>query len=732
MRPTVEQLEARRMLAAAVSVGDTAVIEGSGGSQVLLLPVTLSEPSPTPVTIQYETVDGEAVGGDSLSGGVDYVALSNQTLRFEAGESGEKNIPIQVNPDTDLEGDESFQVKFISVVGDVTIINAAATGTIENDDANNDFVEMFKGVSVDDIVNGIGNTLTTITDGVSAAVAEASDLPVIGSQIETAIQPLLDQFSEAQQDLEVQIREIFAPPGDNVMEEFQGALFDVLGPSGLQVLKDSPDGGNDITADDIRLTFGVDKDDLGNPIPDTEWLQFDLHVGQRQIIDLPFELNLDPEFAPILDQIGLSVGANDGVRFDFRWDLRLGIGVSEEYGRQLGDYFYLNAGALDVTGSGVEEFRASIEITSAPPKDTNGNDTLATDPGIQADATFGLLATHVEDGIPFAVDVTAPNGIQEVFGNFDGDFVLVIQDDVEQETFEFPISYRSSGDETYGEFLVNLNVAVSEKLAEPGSPYEGRLPAVSVSTDFGRINGFTNPDAPTTPSMTFHARYPEISSMSIIDGGEYGFKEDPNHGLPSGNPYVGGQSDDGRSTALGFGFDQESVGDNFAQTLAATDLAPAGGLLMQDTKFFLIFNDGTADEQRVLINIGEEINRNSESLNDFAIVTEADGTQRLSEKSLEGLVREAVNTAVTQQAPAGVSLRPVDVQVVDGKFAFKTSGDDNDPAATMKVQYSPSDTSSLSVVFTVDFTDPDYVPIRKDVNNQLTLNRVTKQDLDNK
>ena len=60
------------------------------------VPVTLSNPSATPITVHYATVD---TGGTGIAtAGVDYVATSG-TLTFAPGETS-KSVPITVIGDT--------------------------------------------------------------------------------------------------------------------------------------------------------------------------------------------------------------------------------------------------------------------------------------------------------------------------------------------------------------------------------------------------------------------------------------------------------------------------------------------------------------------------------------------------------------------------------------------------------------------------------------------------------
>ena len=91
------------------------------------------------------------------------------------------------------------------------------------------------------------------------------------------------------------------------------------------------------------------------PLLLSDWVQWNMHVGQSYFVDLPFELGLD--FAALgeeFSQFGFNIDASNGMRFELSWDLRLGFGIS------VVDGFFLDAGATDEVGDDVEELRLII------------------------------------------------------------------------------------------------------------------------------------------------------------------------------------------------------------------------------------------------------------------------------------------------------------------------------------------------------------------------------------
>ena len=76
--------------------GVAAVDEGDAGSVVVNMPITLSNPSATPVTVDWATLGTGASG--IATPGVDYVSASG-TVTFAPGETS-KTVPITVLGDT--------------------------------------------------------------------------------------------------------------------------------------------------------------------------------------------------------------------------------------------------------------------------------------------------------------------------------------------------------------------------------------------------------------------------------------------------------------------------------------------------------------------------------------------------------------------------------------------------------------------------------------------------------
>jgi hypothetical protein len=109
-----------------VSIGDARVKEGNRGWTTVSVPLTLSQPSATPVTVRYRVTLGTASLGDvRLPAGI-------QTITFPAGTT-QQTIRLSVRGDRVRERDETVLVTITGAIG-ASITRSVATVTIVNDD----------------------------------------------------------------------------------------------------------------------------------------------------------------------------------------------------------------------------------------------------------------------------------------------------------------------------------------------------------------------------------------------------------------------------------------------------------------------------------------------------------------------------------------------------------------------------------------------------------------------
>jgi uncharacterized protein len=129
----------------AVSIADSAIVEGDNGVTYLSFTVSLAAPAAGTITVDFATADGSATAGQ------DYLPVSGQ-VSFAAGETS-KTILIPVIGDDLSEANETLTVTLSNAVG-AAIGDGAATGTITNDDgpqyfslASGDFEERWTDTS---------------------------------------------------------------------------------------------------------------------------------------------------------------------------------------------------------------------------------------------------------------------------------------------------------------------------------------------------------------------------------------------------------------------------------------------------------------------------------------------------------------------------------------------------------------------------------------------------------
>jgi Calx-beta domain len=100
--------------------------EGNAGQTAFRFTVSLDQAQSEPVTVDFATADGTATAPS------DYTATSG-TLTFATGETT-KTVTVQVNGDTSVEPDETFNLNLANATGNATIADAQGVGTIVNDD----------------------------------------------------------------------------------------------------------------------------------------------------------------------------------------------------------------------------------------------------------------------------------------------------------------------------------------------------------------------------------------------------------------------------------------------------------------------------------------------------------------------------------------------------------------------------------------------------------------------
>ena len=142
-----------------ITVQSTSIVEGDGEEKVAQFEVTLSEDSGTPVTVDYETLDGTAKAAE------DYQETVG-SLTFAPGET-RRFIEVSIISELVNEADELFTLRLEDPTNG-TLDNSEAQGTIINDDAGNK------------APSALGLTPTTVNENIpdNSAIAQFSTVDI--------------------------------------------------------------------------------------------------------------------------------------------------------------------------------------------------------------------------------------------------------------------------------------------------------------------------------------------------------------------------------------------------------------------------------------------------------------------------------------------------------------------------------------------------------------------------
>lgn len=109
------------------AIGDATVVEGTGATTTLQLPVTLDRTTGVPITVTVSTADGSAVAPG------DYGALVNQPVVVPAGSTA-ATASVTVVGDVLDEHDEQLTVSVASTSFGIPVTDGTAVGTVLDDD----------------------------------------------------------------------------------------------------------------------------------------------------------------------------------------------------------------------------------------------------------------------------------------------------------------------------------------------------------------------------------------------------------------------------------------------------------------------------------------------------------------------------------------------------------------------------------------------------------------------
>lgn len=605
--------------------------------------------------------------------------------------------------------------------------------------------------NMDGFLEGIDSSFGGLATRIEDAFSELN-IPVVGDQLINGLEPILDGIRSFATDVRNTIADVLEwseslIDGPTAAELIQSALYLMLAndnPStfgslsldvqnalqpfkgrlqsiSLGLLNDGPDSGTDIDQNDVVVTIGQDQ-------RGKRWLEYNFHIGQHAVSDTGgFDFGLAnllnfgdglseserAELSTFLNNLGFQIESTNGLRFDMRWDIRMGLGISEVPGQAV----FLNSGATlsgALDSPPVQELRASVDVFVAPTDSalrfSELSEDVVTTPNLRGELNLGLTQAIVTDGTPASVTITAPSGLP-VTGPYANDFDITYTDSVGDHTIQIRDFDFGA---TPADFVVALNAALLEASTrtqgQPGAPDPAFFP-ISATLDFGRINRTINADAGTGPSLVFIARLPEINNLRI-DFASAG-------GDASAWGFIDGQFEDRRSKSLGFANAgaSQSVGED--QRLLAELAAPANGKLIDDIDFVLWLGGSESDmdsAQKVRITIRELLNRDMASLEELGA-------------KLESVIRTNVASFSDYNSES------ISVSVVDAKLQLSVDGALANAPERLTVTSRQVDQTKLQMIAAIDIVDPDFasdenlINLRNNPNDQRYFDRVTLSDL---
>ncbi len=586
----------------------------------------------------------------------------------------------------------------------------------------NEFAQFLYNTPATTIISGIDAALDNVQADLNSVLATAN-VPVIGAQLKQAIQPLTDSIAQTRSQVQDQISSLYAnklnlPANANFIDLFQNTLFTIFGPSGLNVLlkgqESLPYTVTSTSPSDVAITYGSElESDNVTPVPNTDWLEFDVHLGGLYRIDLPFQVGEELNSIPGLN-LGLQLDGTNGVRLQFTWDLRLGMGIDQRFPNTNGGGvgFYLNAGTKDGFGNSVPAFQATADVYSAPPKDAFGNDLYSdATQGLSGTISLGPLQATVSDGTPWVPTVTAPIGLP-LSGDYSGKFTLTLSNADGSSTKSYPIVYNSpNGNETLANFVLNLQNLLNTTL---NADYPGDTDPVFVSTTSSRINGILYPGLPQQPSLVLTANVtPGIGGITVTGGGQYGFVDNANN--------TGSQVDENNMSDLDFSSGVSTAEPDGTQVLTSGPVTDKGQnspvqpyesaapFLLTDAQMFIDLGTmtgpggATIAGKRLQVLLREQPNRNLAGLSETELGT--DGNP-IGNNSLQYVLQQLVSTQLTNN---GYDPNLITVSIDGTNDVILTAHPLNGyTAPVMNFDFTPNDRTKLSLTFGVTFVAPGY------------------------
>lgn len=296
---------------------------------------------------------------------------------------------------------------------------------------SNRIEQLLSQYTADDFIQGFDSALVNLEETIDNAAVAVNEIPLIGDQLVSAVDPFLSMLGDMRASLRSNVELAFAQAGADenasLLELYEGAIFQVFGPNGLNALQDGKDLGTVIDTTDVIRTSGIDTFINGTEVEDSEWVQWNVHLAQQFHVDIPIDATIDFEALTGLDalaNLGFAIETTGSLRVSVDWEAYLGWGVT--LGNQLTSVepgFFLDAAAVDDAGENVKEIRLTIDITAAPATDAFGQEIPGAPSGLSGNVALGFVNGSVVDG------TVNPETGQVENTSFTVDFTVDINDD---------------------------------------------------------------------------------------------------------------------------------------------------------------------------------------------------------------------------------------------------------------------------------------------------------------
>ncbi|MGK7942832.1 MAG: right-handed parallel beta-helix repeat-containing protein, partial [Crocosphaera sp.] len=265
---------------------------GLGNDPTLLEPAT--------VTLSLEDIANDKYYLDTLN---------FNSVQIETIGQAQALLPVFYPLESEYQGDIEFSADLSN--GQINLTNPDFGNFIDSLDVEN---------QIGGIIDGLDQLLTQLQSLLSGDVF-SNIFPFIGDQLKDSGKFI----EELRQNLTTKLYQAIATAPEKSAEIVREALFDALGPTGLNILDknfhDDQQGNTIATLDDIRLTIEKDSSNIAENV-----------LYEMKIIDDFYTLSQEIGFDIGLPGLNLSVEDSSSIDVNLGYEFQLGFGISRQEG----------------------------------------------------------------------------------------------------------------------------------------------------------------------------------------------------------------------------------------------------------------------------------------------------------------------------------------------------------------------------------------------------------------